>query len=109
MVPGRGKAARPLGAAPPRHDLTTRCRRRSILPRNSNPYVPWLRAMTSATQSAASLTRAGELAVAAATVIGRRSWLGLEGAADPVNADYAELARLGPEKVEAFSLAGAAV
>jgi hypothetical protein len=80
-----------------------------ILPRNSNPYAPWMRAMTSATQSAASVMRASELAVSAATVIGRRSWLGIEGAADPVNADYAELARLAPEKVEAFSRAGAAV
>jgi hypothetical protein len=68
-----------------------------------------MRAMTSATQSAASMMRASELALASATVIGRRSWLGVEGAADPVNADYAELARLAPEKVEAFSRSGAAI
>ena len=79
------------------------------MPRNSNPYAAWMNAATSASQAGASLLKATELAVAATSVIGRRSWLGVQGAADPVNADYAELARLAPEKLDAFARSGAAV
>jgi hypothetical protein len=68
-----------------------------------------MKAMENATLGTASLVKASELAVAAATVIGRRSVLGVTGAADPLNADYAELARLAPEKIDAFSRSGAAV
>lgn len=58
---------------------------------------------------AATAIRAGETMVAANTVIGSR--MGTMGAAarNPMTADYAELARMVPEKVEAFSRAGASL
>ena len=73
------------------------------------PHDAAARAWSAAAQNALSLFRAGELALAAATVIGARSQLGIIGAADPVRADYAELARIAPEKIDAFSRSGAAV
>jgi hypothetical protein len=75
----------------------------------NKPYDAAARAWSAAAQNASSLFRAGELALAAATVIGARSQLGLAGAADPARADYAELARIAPEKIDAFSRSGAAV
>ena len=58
---------------------------------------------------AATAVRAGETMLAANTVIGSR--VGTMGAAarNPIMADYAELARMVPEKVEAFSRAGASL
>lgn len=75
----------------------------------NKPFDAAARAWSAAAQNASSLFRAGELALAAATVIGARSQLGLAGAADPARADYAELARIAPEKIDAFSRSGAAV
>ena len=58
---------------------------------------------------AATAVRAGETLMAAHTVIGSR--LGTMGAAvrSPITGDYAELAKMVPEKVEAFSRAGASL
>jgi hypothetical protein len=57
----------------------------------------------------ATAVRAGETMLAAHSVIGSR--VGTMGAAarNPITADYAELARMLPEKVEAFSRAGASL
>lgn len=58
---------------------------------------------------AATAVRAGETLMAAQAVIGSR--VGTIGAAarNPLAGDYAELARMVPEKVEAFSRAGASL
>jgi hypothetical protein len=58
---------------------------------------------------AATAVRAGETMLAANAVIGSR--VGTMGAAarNPITADYAELARMIPEKLEAFSSAGASL
>jgi hypothetical protein len=61
-------------------------------------------AMAVAGQNARTGSR---LAVASAEVVARRVGLGMQGAADPANADYAELARLVPEKAAAASAAAA--
>jgi O-methyltransferase involved in polyketide biosynthesis len=49
----------------------------------------------------------GELAVTAGQVIARRVALGVAAAFDPLAADHVEFARMVPEKMEAFSAAGA--
>jgi hypothetical protein len=57
-------------------------------------------------EAAKSVRDRGDLAVAAGQIIARRFMLGLAGAFDPLRADHEELARIVPEKVEAFSAAG---
>jgi hypothetical protein len=54
-------------------------------------------------------TKTGEMAAAANTVIGERVALMTEAARDPLVADYAEFARMLPEKVTATHQAGAAL
>ena len=54
-------------------------------------------------------TKTGEMAAAANTVIGERVALLAEAARDPLVADYAEFARVLPEKVTAMHQAGAAL
>lgn len=56
----------------------------------------------------AALT-AGEMTVAASSVIGRRTALAAAALREPHRADHAELARMGPEKIAAFGEAGAAI
>jgi hypothetical protein len=58
---------------------------------------------------AATALRAGETMLAANAVIGSRVGTMRTAAWNPVAADYAELARMVPEKVEAFSRAGASL
>jgi hypothetical protein len=53
--------------------------------------------------------KASEMTAAAGTVIGARGALMAAAAQDPLSADYAELGRMIPEKMEAFSAAGAAL
>jgi hypothetical protein len=74
------------------------------MPRKTN-YTLW-DLYSSGFDLAATAVRAGETMLAANTVIGSR--VGTMGAAarNPATADYAELARMVPEKVEAFSGAG---
>jgi hypothetical protein len=48
-----------------------------------------------------------ELALASGKVIAMRGALGLKGMAEPMHADYGELARIVPEKSEAVAAAGA--
>jgi hypothetical protein len=53
--------------------------------------------------------KTGEMAAAAGTVIGRRVALMAAAAQDPLAGDYVELGRMVPEKVQAFTEAGAAL
>jgi hypothetical protein len=53
--------------------------------------------------------KAGEMTVAAGTVIGARMGVIAAAQNDPLNADHAELGRMLPEKLGAFSEAGTAV
>lgn len=48
----------------------------------------------------------GDLAIAAGQIIAQRVALGMAAAFDPMGASHAELSRMVPEKVEAFSAAG---
>jgi hypothetical protein len=58
---------------------------------------------------AATVVRAGETMVAANVVIGSRVRTMGAAARNPISTDYAELARMIPEKLEAFSRAGASL
>jgi hypothetical protein len=58
---------------------------------------------------AATAVRAGETMLAANAVIGSRFGTMQAAARNPITADYAELALMVPEKVEAFSRAGASL
>jgi hypothetical protein len=60
-------------------------------------------------EMAATAIRAGETMLAANAVIGSRVGTMKAAARNPITADYAELARMIPEKVEAFSRAGASL
>src|SRR5512147_38118 len=64
------------------------------------------RMASAAADVGATIVKSGELGLAAANVIGRRTALGFADMADPSTADHAEFARMVPEKVEAFSAAG---
>jgi hypothetical protein len=50
--------------------------------------------------------RSGDLAVAAGGVIAKRVAIGVAAAFDPLQADHGELARMVPEKLQAFTAAG---
>ncbi len=66
-----------------------------------------VRTMTTAlTVAGRSAVAAGALATASSQVVAARVALGMTGAADPMKADYAELARILPEKAQAASAAG---
>ena len=56
---------------------------------------------------ATSYGKHGELALASGEVVAKRLALGAAAMVDPLGADHAELARMIPEKVAAFSDAGA--
>lgn len=68
-----------------------------------NPVLADNDVLAAATQNASG---AGDLAVAAGHVIAKRLTLGMAALLNPLRADYAEFARIVPEKVEAFSAAG---
>ena len=59
--------------------------------------------------AATNARKTSELAIAAHRVIGKRMALGAKATIDPLDADHAELARILPEKVAAFSEAGIAL
>ncbi len=62
------------------------------------------RVISAATRNAGT---GNNLAIAAGQVIARRMALGVAAALDPLRADHAEFGRMMPEKLEAFSAAGA--
>lgn len=64
------------------------------------------RVAAAAAEAGVTSAKAGELAAVAGSVVARRVGLGLAALADPIGADHAELARMVPEKVEAFAAAG---
>ena len=66
------------------------------------------RAMQAAFDLAEVSLKAGEMTMAAGTVISHRAGMIATAQHDPLNADHAELGRMLPEKVKAFSEAGAA-
>jgi hypothetical protein len=57
--------------------------------------------------TASTTLKGGELAVASGRVIAERAALGIAALVDPGAADHAEFARMGPEKMKAFSAAAA--
>lgn len=67
------------------------------------------RAMQAGLDFAEVSTKTGEMAAAANTVIGERVALMAEAARDPLGTDYAEFARILPEKTAAIHQAGAAL
>src|SRR5439155_3847823 len=69
-----------------------------------------VRKMTRSLADAASTTLKGsELAIASGQVIAERAALGVAAFVDPAKADHAEFARMGAEKMTAFSAAAAAL
>lgn len=74
-----------------------------------NPFAMWARMMDAALELSRTGQKASETFAASHTVIDARSALIRGAMAEPLAADYAELARMVPEKVEAFSRAGSAV
>jgi hypothetical protein len=66
------------------------------------------RAMKAAFDLAEVSLKAGEMTVAAGAVISVRAGMIATAQQDPLNADHVELGRMVPEKVKAFSEAGAA-
>src|SRR5271168_412123 len=71
------------------------------------------RALNKLTAAGADLAdtalKAGESAVAAGTVIGHRVAMGAQAMQDPFNADPTEFARMGTEKLTAFTASSRAV
>lgn len=66
------------------------------------PFEFWLTAFRTSQKLAATMT-------AASIVVDRRMQTMTEAAQNPLRGDYAELSRMVPEKVEAFSKAGASM
>jgi hypothetical protein len=56
--------------------------------------------------AARNACRGGELVIATSQVMAKRVAIGMAAALDPLRADHMELARIVPEKVEAFLTAG---
>ncbi len=74
-----------------------------------DPFTYWTRAMTISLDMAKTLARASETAVASRDVIDQRTDTIESAVRDPLHADIAELVRMVPEKVAAFSQAGVAL
>lgn len=74
-----------------------------------NPFAMWARMMDAALELSRTGQQASETFAASHAVIDARSALIRGAMAEPLTADYAELARMVPEKVEAFSQSGSAV
>lgn len=74
-----------------------------------DPFAAWTRMASAGLNMLETAQRVGETMVAANTVIGKRSKLMDDAYKAPLQADVAELGRMVPEKVEAFSRSGAAV
>lgn len=74
-----------------------------------NPFAIWTRMMDAALELSRTGQKASETFAASHAVIDARSALIRSAMTEPLTADYAELARMVPEKVEAFSQAGSAV
>ncbi len=74
-----------------------------------DPFSAWLRLMDAAAGMARTGSRASETLSASNDVIAKRSAIISSAMAVPLTADYAEISRIVPEKIEAFSRSGLAV
>lgn len=74
-----------------------------------DPFTYWSRVMGVSVAMAETAMRAGQTVVASGEVIDKRGGLMRAAMTDPIGADHAELGRMVPEKVAAFSSAGNAV
>jgi hypothetical protein len=72
-------------------------------------FAQWGRLVTASLEMAQTGWRFGEMMMAAKDVVGDRTSMLQAAAVSPLTGDYAELGRLVPEKVEAFSKAGSDV
>lgn len=70
-----------------------------------DPFTTWSRLVAAATGASRTGQQVTETLLAAQRVIDRRTDIIRNAARSPLDADYAELARMVPEKVEAFSTA----
>ncbi len=74
-----------------------------------DPFTAWSRMMAASASMADSAFRMSETMSASQRVIDSRTSLMRNAVADPMRADHAELGRMVPEKVAAFSTAGDAM
>jgi hypothetical protein len=74
-----------------------------------NPFTAWSRMLAAQAAMAASSIRAAETLTASLSVIDTRTAIMRAAMADPLSADHAELGRMVPEKIAAFSDAGGAM
>lgn len=72
-----------------------------------NPFDLWMGMWRSGQAAADTALTLGETLRAAGAVVDSRSRTMAAASRDPINGDYAELARMVPEKLAAFSAAGA--
>lgn len=73
------------------------------------PFTFWARMMEASLELSGAGQKVSETLTASRDVIGVRSEMIRTALKSPLAADYAELARMVPEKVEAFSQAGSAI
>lgn len=73
------------------------------------PFTFWTRMMDATLELSRTGQRVSETITASHDVIGARSGMMRTALESPLEADYVELARMVPEKVEAFSKAGSAI
>lgn len=74
-----------------------------------DPFTYWSRMMGASLDMAQTAMRAGQTMSASRDVIDKRTDMMRTAMADPVGADHAELGRMVPEKIAAFSSAGTAI
>jgi len=74
-----------------------------------NPFDSWLKLLGAASEVNRAATRTTETMAAAGAVVASRSAIIGEAFRTPLAADLGEMARMVPEKVEAFSMAGLAL
>lgn len=74
-----------------------------------DPFTAWTRLMSAAFDLSRTGLKASATIAASQDVIARRTDILAAAARSPLTADYGEMARMMPEKVEAFSKGGAAM
>ena len=74
-----------------------------------DPFTAWMRLATVALDMSRTSHRASDLMHASGEVVQKRSGMMAAAMRSPVDGNYVELAKMVPEKVEAFSSAGIAV
>lgn len=74
-----------------------------------DPFTSWTRLMSAAFDLSQAGLKASATITASHEVIARRTDMMAAALRSPLTADYAELARMAPEKIEAFSKGGGAM